>query len=84
MGADYRRGAQAAKTAIRDRLTVVRKWITGGPVVREEQRRHRGRPDYWMRQRRVRRPLIIIWLSVTRLSLRLQLCRVAVLQPNYR
>jgi hypothetical protein len=49
------------------RLTVVRKWIAGGPVVREEQRRHSGRPDYWMRQRRVRRPLIIIWLSVTRL-----------------
>ena len=69
------------------RLTVVRKWITGGPVVREEQRRHSGRPDYWMRQRRVRRSLIIIWPSVTRHCrsvAALQLCRVAALQPNYR
>ena len=64
------------------RLTVVRKWIAGGPVVREEQRRHSGRPDYWMRQRRVRRQLIIIWLSVTRLShvAALPRCSFAALQ----
>ena len=51
-------------------------------MVREEQRRHSGRPDYWMRQRRVRRQLIIIWLSVTRLShvAALPRCSFAALQ----
>ena len=57
----------------------------GGHMVREEQRRHSGRPDYWVRQRRVRRPLIIIWSRVTRHCRSVAAsprCRVAVLQPN--
>ena len=41
------------------RLTVVRKWITDGRVVREEQRDAGGRPDYVTRHRRVCLPLII-------------------------
>ena len=66
-------------------MTTVRKWIMGGRMVREEQRRHSGRPDYWVRQRRVRRPLIIIWSRVTRHCRSVAAsprCRVAVLQPN--